>query len=147
MFIIGIVLLAAALTVGIDIAVQNSQQVNLEAFSQVWTSSPSAAFVVGVITALVGVLGVFMMVDGFGRSRARRRERRAIVEERDRLAAERQSEIDAMNAHNDRRDLEHDHDRETVDLRDREPVAARTDDRGDRVEHRDVDGILHRSDI
>src|SRR5438067_9561761 len=98
MFVIGLLLLAAAIVVGIDIAVMNDTKVDLEAFNQTWTSSPGAAFVVGVITAVVGLVGLWLMINGMRRMRARRRERRAIVEERDRLAAERQREIDAMSA-------------------------------------------------
>jgi uncharacterized membrane protein YciS (DUF1049 family) len=98
MWIIGLLLLVAAVVVGIDIAAMNDQQVDLEAFNQVWTSSPAIAFVVGVVTALVGVLGLWLMFTGLRRSRVRGRERRAEMAERDRLADERRRELEAMSA-------------------------------------------------
>ena len=96
MWIIGLLLLAAAVVVGIEIGISNDRQVDVEAFNQVWTSSPAAAFLVGVVTALVGAFGLWLMVTGMRRSRVRRRERRAEMAERDRLADERRREIDAM---------------------------------------------------
>jgi hypothetical protein len=100
MWIIGLLLLAAAVAVGVDIATRNDTQVDLEAYNHVWTSSPAAAFVVGVVTALVGVAGLWLMLYGLARSRVRRRERRADFAERDRLAEERRREIAAMSAAN-----------------------------------------------
>jgi hypothetical protein len=97
MWIIGLLLLAAAVVVGIEIGISsNDRSVDIEAFSHVWTSNAAAAFLVGVITTLVGVVGLWLMFTGMRRSRVRRRERRAELEERDRLAEERRREIDAM---------------------------------------------------
>lgn len=124
MWIIGLLLLAAAVVVGIDIVTRNDTQVDLEAFNHTWTSSPAAAFVVGVVTALVGVFGLWFMVFGMKRARVHRRERRAEMAERDRLADERRREIDAMS---------------TANGRDREPVNA-----GERVAARDDDTTMDR---
>ncbi len=122
MWIIGLLLLVAAVVVGIDIAAMNDQQVDLEAFNQVWTSSPAVVFLVGVVTALVGVFGLWLMISGLRRSRIRGRERRAEMAERDRLADERRRELAAMAAagHDDESvsatdDVDRDQDRERVD--------------------------------
>ena len=165
MWIIGLLLLAAAVVVGIEVAISNDQTVDVEAFNHVWTSSPAAAFIVGVVTALVGAFGLWLMITGMRRSRVRSRNRRAEMAERDRLADERRREIDAMSTAGGSRD-EHDEradDRPTVnaDDRDRERVPADRDDdvdlRDDRdarddainqheaEHHADRGGILHRS--
>ncbi len=96
MWIIGLLLLAAAVVVGVDIATRNDTSVDLEAFSHVWTSSPAAVFLVGVVTALVGAFGMWLMLFGLRRARVHRRERRAELAERDRLADERRREVAAM---------------------------------------------------
>jgi len=88
MLIIGLLLVAAAITVGIDIAVLNNYSTDVEAFGQVWTSSPSVVFVAGVVTALVGAIGIAMMTDGMQRMRDRRHDHRQTRTERDRYAAE-----------------------------------------------------------
>ncbi len=128
MWIIGLLLLAAAIVVGVEIGISNDRQVDIEAFNHVWTSNPAAAFLVGVVTALVGVFGLWLLFVGMRRSRVRSRRRRAEIAERDRLADERRRELEAMG------DGERvsQTDRETVDLRD-EPDAERHD-------------VLHRSD-
>ena len=92
--LIGLVLLAAALVVGIDFAMNNSTQVDLEAFNHVWTSNPAAAFVAGVVATLVGVVGLLLLFDGTRRARVQSRARRVEYAERDRLAAERRHEIE-----------------------------------------------------
>jgi hypothetical protein len=117
MWIIGLLLLAAAVVLGVDIATRNDTQIDLEAFNHVWTSSPAAVFIVGVVTALVGAFGLWLMLYGLARSRVHRRARRAEFAERDRLADERRREIAAMS---------------TANRGDREPVAT-----GDRVGRRD----------
>jgi hypothetical protein len=106
MWIIGLLLLAAAVVVGIEIGISsNDRPVDIEAFNHVWTSNAAAAFVVGVITALVGAFGLWLMFVGMRHRRVHRRqrraetaERRAEMEERDRLADERRREIAAMSA-------------------------------------------------
>ena len=157
MFIIGILLLAAAIVVGIEIGISNDRQVDVEAFNHVWSSNPAAAFLVGVVTALVGAFGLWLTLAGMRRSRVRRRERRAEIAERDRLADERRREIDAMSTagRGDRENRaveDRDVDDRTVaadygdrdrDDRDRERVPA---DRRDDVDLRDQrdDGAMRR---
>lgn len=131
MLIIGVVLLVAAVVVGIDVAAQNQVQVDVEAFNHVWTSSPSAAFIAGVVTAIVGVLGVFLMLDGGARSRRKRREGRAVVSERDHLAAERAEELSKQAKLRE--------DQPALDLSDREPKPAAVETEPERH------GIFHRA--
>jgi len=168
MWIIGLLLLAAAVVVGIEVAISNDQSVDVEAFNHVWTSSPAAAFLVGVATAVVGALGLWMIFAGMRRNRLRRRDRRAEIAERDRLADERRREIDAMSAagQGDRDERVErvervdddrtmttpaaDRDRERVPADRRDDVDLR-DDRDDAIEHREAErqserhGILHRT--
>ena len=94
MWIIGLLLLAAAVVVGIEFAISNDKSVDVEAFNHVWTSSPTAAFLVGVASALIGAFGLWMMVTGMRRSRVRSRNHRTEMAERDRLADERRRELD-----------------------------------------------------
>ena len=145
MWIIGLLLLVAAVAVGIDIAAMNDQSVDLEAFNQVWTSSPAIVFLVGVVTALVGMFGLWLMISGLRRSRIRGRERRAEMAERDRLADERRRELAAMAAagHDDESvSATDDVDREPVNGSQRETVDLRDDqETGHRTRH----GLLHRS--
>jgi len=136
MWIIGLLLLAAAIVVGIEIGISNDRQVDVEAFNHIWTSNPAAAFLAGVVTALVGAFGLWLMFVGMRHSRVRRRSRRADIAERDRLADERRREIEAMSTagRGDR-----DRDDRTVAER---PVAAGYRDRarGDAErDDRDVD--------
>src|SRR4029453_7414008 len=106
LFVIGLLLLAAAVTVGIAVGVQNDTDIDVEAFNQVWTSTPAIVFLVGVAAGIVGLLGLWLMIQGLRRNRVRRREQRAVYAERDRLASEREREIAAMAAagHGDRDD-------------------------------------------
>jgi hypothetical protein len=158
--VIGIILFAAAVVVGIDVTWTNHFGVDIEAFGQTYTVSPALMFVGGVVTALVGALGLMLLHDGMERRKIRRTETRAAINERDSLAAERDrlaAERDAdLRAAHDRRELATDpaglrpaYDErayvdettgettnESVDVRD----GASIDDQGT---HRR--GILHRS--
>src|SRR4029077_7086471 len=117
---------------GIEFGISNDQSIDVEAFNHVWTSSPAAAFLVGVATALVGAFGLVLMVTGMRRSRVRGRSRRAEMAERDRLADERRRELDAMSTSGSNRDARDEH---PADDRDRERVPA--DRRDDDIDLRD----------
>jgi hypothetical protein len=134
MWIIGLLLLAAAIVVGVEIGISsNDRSVDIEAFSHVWTSNAAAAFLVGVITTLVGVIGLWLMFVGMRHSRVRRRERRADIAERDRLADERRREIDAMSTagRGEGRDR----------VADDRPVATETRDRERLADDRDHERV------
>ena len=120
LLIIGLLLVAAAITVGIDFAVLNNYSVDVETFGQVWTSSPSVAFVAGVVTALVGAIGVALMVDGSRRMRTKRHTTRSRRAERERLADERQRELDHQQEMAGGRAAVDERDSADVDLRDDE---------------------------
>ena len=115
MFIIGLILLAAAAVVGIDVAAVNSTTVDFEAFGHIFVTNTAVLFVAGVITAFVACLGVFLMTDGAGRTARRRAHRREVEAERDRLAAE----AEQLHAERDRRQA-------TLDLRGGDEPSTRT---------------------
>jgi hypothetical protein len=119
MLIIGLILFGAAVAVGIDVAVINDAGVDVDAFGQMFSTTIGGAFVAGIVTAIVGCLGLLMISDGTARRR--------------RLAHE------AKAARMDR--VEH-AERENVDLRDR-PVTREVgpDEEMERPRHR----LLHRS--
>jgi len=128
MALIGLVLLAAAATFGIDLAAQNFVDIDIDAFGQTYGTSVSAVFVAGAVTGLVATVGTLMIVDGVRRRRRTRGEAREAAAERDRLAA-------AYEAEHPRREPVAARDGENVDLREseREPVRehARTEDLSD----------------
>ena len=151
MWIIGLLLLAAAIVVGVEIGISNDRQVDIEAFSHVGTSNPAAAFLVGVVTGLIGLFGLWLFVVGLRRSRVRRRARRADIAERDRLADQRRREIQAMEAtgrsDRDERTVaavpgEGNPEPERVSQTDRDTIDPRDEPQGE-DERR---GVLHRSD-
>src|SRR2546423_361615 len=87
MALIGLVLLAAAATFGIDLAAQNFVDIDIDAFGRTYGTNVSAVFVAGVVTGLVATIGTLMIVDGVRRRRRVRGEARQAAAERDRLAA------------------------------------------------------------
>ena len=130
MALIGLVLLAAAAAFGIDVAAQNFFDLDVEVFGRTFATSPSAVFVAGVVTGLVGVAGVFLLTDGIRRRRRIRGERRATVAERDRLAAAYEAEHPEVGRTPVR-------DADTVDIRDRDRVSERASDRADNLSEHD----------
>jgi hypothetical protein len=122
LLIIGLLLVAAAITVGIDVAALNNYSVDVEAFGQVWTSSPAMVFVAGAVTALVGAIGVALVVDGSRRMRATRSKR----SERERLADERQRQLEHQSELAGGRPTVDERDSADVDLRDRDRERTRT---------------------
>jgi hypothetical protein len=69
MVLIGFVLLAASAAFGIDLVAQNRFNIDIEAFGQVYTTTPSVVLVSGVVTGLVAALGLMMLRDGARRRR------------------------------------------------------------------------------
>lgn len=88
MLIVGLILLATAVVVGVDVASVNDLGVDVEAFGRFWATTTGAIFVIGFVCALVACLGLLMIGDGFARGARRRAERRALRTERDQLALE-----------------------------------------------------------
>jgi hypothetical protein len=123
MLIIGLILFAAALAVGIDVAAMNDLGIDIDAFGQVYETNTGALFVAGFVTALVACLGLVLISDGLARSVRRRAERRRIKAERDQLAEE------AEKARAARVEAEAERDRALVD----EPQLDLRDQPGERV--------------
>jgi len=95
MAILGLLLLFAAGGLTLDVVLQNTSSINIDAVGQTFTISTGGLFLAAVITGAVGLLGVTMLLAGVARAR---RRRLAVAEsrgashdlqtDRDRLAAE-----------------------------------------------------------
>ncbi|HEV3226959.1 MAG TPA: hypothetical protein VGZ52_08995 [Acidimicrobiales bacterium] len=85
--VIGLVLLAAAAVVGIDVVVQNNFAIDVVGFGKDISTSLAGLFVAGVVTGLVAAVGIMLVRDGTIHWRKLRREARADEAERDRLVA------------------------------------------------------------
>lgn len=102
MLIIGLVIIAAAAAVGIEITAMNNVSIDVDAFNQLYETSIAMVFVAGVVTALAAAVGVMLVRDGLVRSRRRRREaaeederrERHIAALEDEHAAHRRAEVD-----------------------------------------------------
>ncbi len=99
MAIIGLLLLAAAVTFGVELSVSGLTDTGFEVFGTGFTTYVTTVFLLGALTALVATLGAFMITGAFQRRRAHRTEARhrvrdidatnaELVEENDRLRAE-----------------------------------------------------------
>ena len=87
MVLIGVVLLIAAGAVGIDIAAENDAALTIDAFGRTFDTTVGGAIVTGIVIGLVAALALLLITQGTSRVRRVRRESKATVEERDRLAA------------------------------------------------------------
>jgi len=87
MLIIGLVVIAAAATFGIEIASMNNVSIDIDAFNQVYETSAALVFAAGVVTALVGAIGVLLVRDGLVRLRSTRRDVREAEVRRERHLA------------------------------------------------------------
>lgn len=87
MVIIGLVLIAAAAAVGIEITAMNNVSIDIDAFNQVYQTSASAVFVAGVVTALAAAIGIMLVRDGLSRRRRIHRERVEAEQRRERHIA------------------------------------------------------------
>ena len=95
MALLGLILLLAAGGLTIDVVVQNTSSINVNALGQTFTLSPGWLFVAGLVAGAVAMLAVTMIVGGLGRSHRRRvvlAETRGSVQdleaERDQLAGD-----------------------------------------------------------
>jgi flagellar biosynthesis/type III secretory pathway M-ring protein FliF/YscJ len=123
MAIIGFLLLAAAAVFGVELAYENNFSIEIDAFNQVYSSSVAMMFVAGVVTALVGVLGVLLIRDGMIRRRRVRAEAREAEQVRERHIAALEEEHAAHHraeATAPARETQDGRDGEAIDLRDRE---------------------------
>jgi hypothetical protein len=93
--ILGLLLLLAAAGLAVDVVVQNTPSITVEAVGATFSMSPGWLFVAGLATGAIGLLGVSLLVAGITRARRRRTalaESRTSLQdlqaERDRLAVE-----------------------------------------------------------
>lgn len=95
MAILGLLLLLATAGLAVDVVVQNTSSISVEAVGATFSMSPGWLFVAGLATGVIGLLGVGLLVAGITRARRRRasfaESRTSLQElqaERDRLAVE-----------------------------------------------------------
>ena len=104
MFLVGLILFAAAVAAAIIGIVQNRHLViDVHALGQTWTMHAYWLLVAGLIVAVVGLLGLAIINRGAERSRRLRRERRALARENRRLsklAADNRGDISSKRAAN-----------------------------------------------
>ena len=117
MVIIGLVLIAAAAAVGIEITAMNNVSIDIDAFNQIYETSASALFVAGVVTALAGAIGVMLVRDGLVRRRRLHQERSLEEERHARHVAALEEEHAALHRRDGRAD--------NIDLRDEEVARER----------------------
>jgi hypothetical protein len=93
--ILGLLLLLAAAGLAVDVVLQNTSSVSMDAVGQSFSLSVGWLFVAGVATGVIGLLGASLLVAGAARARRRRAalaESQSTLEglqaERDRLAVE-----------------------------------------------------------
>jgi hypothetical protein len=144
--ILGLLLLLAAGGLAVDMVVQNTSSISVDAVGQTFSLSPGWLFVAGVAAGAIALLGLSMLVGGVTRARRRRstlRNTRSSVQElqdeRDRLAVELERERAGRTTatvgarRNDDRAL-HDDNSGEIDLADER--HARTTTSGDYVADR-----------
>ena len=84
MVVLGLILVLAALGFGAYAVWDNTNDVNFQLASQHWTGVPIwVVFVAGAATALVFVLGLWLMSRGARRNRVRRSRLREVERDRD----------------------------------------------------------------
>jgi len=95
MAILGLLLLLSVAGLAVDVVLQNTSSISVDAVGLNLSLSPGWLFVAGIATGVIGLLGATMLVAGTARARRRRAalaESKSSLEglqaERDRLAAE-----------------------------------------------------------
>ncbi len=86
MVLIGLILLAAAAVVAVDLIVQNTSDVTIHAFGQTWTLPEYWLVVAGLVATAVGLFGLALIFGTARAGRRARRDRRALERENKRLA-------------------------------------------------------------
>jgi hypothetical protein len=137
MAILGLLLLLSAAGLAVEIVVQNTSSISVDAVGETFSLSPGWLFVAGMAAGVIAMLGVSMLVAGMARARRRRSalvNSRSSVQgleaERDRLAGELERERAGRTStttnprHNG--PAVHDDDSAVIDLSDeRHPAADR----------------------
>jgi hypothetical protein len=87
MMILGLILLAAAVVLAIELIIANDATMTMHLWGWSWQMDAFWLAVGGAIILAVGLIGLALMQGGARRSRRLRRERRDLAEENRRLAA------------------------------------------------------------
>jgi hypothetical protein len=126
MAFLGLFLLLAAAGLTLDVVLQNTSSISVDAVGQSFTLSSGWLFVAGVATGAIGLIGVSMLILGLARARSRRA-----------ALAESSSTMQGLQADRDRLAEELDRERagQTQNLQtDRDRLAAQLDrEREDRT--------------
>jgi len=132
MVVLGLILVLAALGFGAYAVWDNTNDVNFQLASQHWTGVPIwVVFVAGAATALVFVLGLWLMSRGARRNRVRRSRLREVERDRD----------DAYSQLEERRR----HEAERVDVPQDTYEGAHAD--GARIERERADRVDEEADV
>jgi hypothetical protein len=93
MAILGLLLLLAGAGLAVDVVVQNTSSISVDAVGETFSLRPGWLFVAGMATGVIAVLGMGMLIAGMARARRRRgalvNSRTSVQDlqaERDRLA-------------------------------------------------------------
>ena len=121
MMVLGLLLLLAAAGLTLDVVVQNTTSMSVDAVGQTFTLDSGWFFVAGVATGAIGLIGLSMLMGGMARARRRRAGRAQstsamedLQADRDRLAEqlhrERAGQTENRQTDRDRRVEQLDHD-------------------------------------
>jgi hypothetical protein len=89
MILIGFILVGAAVALGVDVAMENSDaRLSVVAFGHTFSQPPWVVLVVGAICGALVLIGLGAMGAGTARRRRLWREHRGAIRERDRLAVQ-----------------------------------------------------------
>lgn len=103
MVLLGLLLIAAAAVVGVEVVRVNMTATDVSAFGTTITGySLGSLFLAGVAAGVLACLGLWMIKAGLARSRRRRLERKNIVNERETIVTEKESELDDLAVENER---------------------------------------------
>ena len=72
MAVLGLFLLLAAAGLTLDVVLQNTSSISVDAVGQTFTLSSGWLFVAGVATGAIGLIGVTLLMGGLTRTRSRR---------------------------------------------------------------------------
>jgi uncharacterized protein (DUF58 family) len=103
MAFLGLLLVAAAVAIGVELVVSNTASMDVELFGETLTGLNTAlVFLLGAACLLALVFGLMMLTAGIGRARRIRTERRAEATRQKRTAAELQTALAETAEENDR---------------------------------------------
>ena len=103
MVLLGLLLIAAAAVVGVEVVRVNMVATDVEAFGTTITGySLGSLFLAGVAAGVLACFGLWLMKAGFSRRRHRRMELKNVVNERETIVTEKETELDGLAEENER---------------------------------------------